>query len=107
MAGPVLDDLQKFHEIVLSHLFLWREESLEPLISFNRESYPISAICDLVASSDFAHDAWPDPLVNLLHIEARGLGDFQLVDQSYGAGAKYVHQVIRCRQKNFQSRPRG
>ncbi len=59
MAGPVLDDLrQKFHEIVLSHLFLWRRESLEPLINFT--------------------------------------------------GAKYVHQVIiRCRQENFRSRPRG
>jgi hypothetical protein len=58
MAGPVLDDLrQKFHETALSHLFLWREESLEPLISFNQESYQISAICDLVASSDFAHEA--------------------------------------------------
>ena len=106
MAGPVLDDLrQKFHEIVLSHLFLWRRESLEPLINFNQEPYPISAICDLVGSSDFAREAMPD---HLLHIEARGLSDLQLVDQSCGAGAKYVHQVIiRCRQENFRSRPRG
>jgi len=71
--APVLDDLrQKFHEIVLSHLFLWRGESLESVINFNQESCSISAICDLVGSSDFARAAMPDRLVDLLHIEARG-----------------------------------
>jgi hypothetical protein len=84
-----------FNAAIIASL-VWSPGEPEPQVSFNRNPFPLSAICDFVTK-------FPDPMPEgLWHVLASAPGSSgEVADLCYASAARYLAGLIREHKKQF------